>query len=105
MEDRNELGEIRGKTQFHGGVLDISVQWTQQTRLTEQMLQSDYLSAILKDHNSGYITRRTCFTAPPQTKGFTHETGYYKIHVWLYSQQHAAEVLGKPDTVLQIHCL
>lgn len=38
-------------------------------------------SAILKDHNSGYITRRTCFTAPPQTKGFRHETGYYERQV------------------------
>lgn len=65
------------------------------------MLQSDYLTAILKDHNSGYITRRTCYTAPPQTKGFRHETGYYEIHVWVYSQQQAAEIFCKLDTVLQ----
>lgn len=65
--------------------------------LTEQMVQSDYLSAILKAHNSGYITRRTCFTAPPQTKGFRHETAYYEIHMWLYSQQQAAEVFCEPN--------
>lgn len=59
------------------------------------MLQSDYSSAILKDHNSGYITSRTCFTAPPQTEGFRHETGYYEIYVWLYSQQQAAEIFWK----------
>lgn len=59
---------------------------------------AQYLSgAILKDHNSGYITRRTCSTAPPQTKGFMHETGYYKIHVWLFSRQQAAEVFAKAD--------
>ncbi len=66
---------------FHGANVDITAQLIHCTALTEQMLQSDYLCAILKDHNSGYITRRTCFTAPPQTKGFRPETGYYEIHV------------------------
>lgn len=49
--------------------------------------------AILKDHNSGYITRRTCFTAPPQTKGFKHETGYYKRQVWLKSAECSSSTL------------
>lgn len=112
IEQMEELNKWRGNrrrntkvTWLHGAIVDISAQWIHRIALTDQMLQSDYLSAILKDHNSGYITRRTCFTAPPQTKGFRHETGYYEIHVWLYSQQHTTEVLVKPNTVLLIHYL
>lgn len=64
-----------GKTQKDKTTLSVSVVILHQNTeysLTHQMLQNNYLSAILKDHNSGYITRRTCFTAPPQTKGFRH---------------------------------
>lgn len=78
-----------------GAIVYIFAPWIHHTALTDPMLQSDYLSAILKDHNSGYITRKTCFTAPPQTKGFRHETGYYEIQLCPYSQQHTAGVFCK----------
>lgn len=71
----------------------------------EDQTQSNYLNGVFKDDNSGYITRRTCFTAPPQTKGFRHETGYYEIHVWLYSQQLTSKVFCKPKEVLLIEYL
>lgn len=108
MEEWNERRGNRQedtKVRFHGAFVDISGQWIQHIALTDQMLQSDYLSAILKDHNSGYITRRTCFTAPPQTKGFRHETGYYEIYIRLYSQQQTAEVFCKPNSVFLIDYL
>lgn len=58
---------------------------------SEWLLTSAFIFLLplffFKDDNSGYITRRTCFTAPPQTKGFRRETGHYEIHVWLDSQR------------------